>query len=72
MRAGAAMLDRVAAFVMAIVGSEDTPRRQANVAALEARGAEALVIEGAGHLCNYDAPDAVRAAVAEFVRRFGG
>lgn len=72
LRAGAAMLDQVASLVMAIVGSEDTPRRQANVAELEARGAEALVIEGVGHLCNYDAPDAVRAAVAGFVRRCGG
>jgi 3-oxoadipate enol-lactonase len=69
LRAGAAMLDRIAAPVLAIVGDADTPRRQANVAALEARGAEALVIEGAGHLCNYDAPEVFDAAARGFVQR---
>lgn len=67
LRAGAAMMDRISAPVLAIVGDADTPRRQANVAALEARGATARVMMGAGHLCNLDAPEAFDTAVRGWI-----
>ncbi|MEY2884016.1 MAG: hypothetical protein RL490_1740 [Pseudomonadota bacterium] len=50
-----------------ITGADDTPRRHAHAAALVAAGARGVVLAGAGHLANMDAPRefdaAVRAAV---------
>lgn len=64
----AGVMGRIAAPVLALVGDRDTARRQANVAALEARGAKAVVLAGAGHLANMDQPEAFNAVAADWWR----
>ncbi|WP_416906964.1 MAG: alpha/beta fold hydrolase [Polymorphobacter sp.] len=66
--AGAEMMARIEAPVLAAVGDRDTARRQANVAALAARGAQALVMTGAGHLANLDKPREFNGILAAFCR----
>lgn len=62
--ASAAAIAGAAFPVTAIVGARDTARRRANVAALAAVGARAVVLPGAGHLCNIDAAAGFNAALA--------
>lgn len=64
----AGVMGRIVAPVLALVGDRDTPRRQANVAALEARGAKAVVLADAGHLANIERAAAFNAAAAAWWR----
>lgn len=59
----------VKAPVMAIVGTADTGQRLANARALADVGAEAVMLQGAGHLCNLDQPAAFNAAVQASLAR---
>ncbi|WP_426170168.1 alpha/beta fold hydrolase [Sandarakinorhabdus sp. DWP1-3-1] len=61
--ASAAMIAGAGFPVTAIVGAQDTARRRANVAALAAAGARAVVLPGAGHLCNIDAAEGFNAVL---------
>ena len=63
MGVSAAVVLRIDAPVLALVGESDTPRRQANVAALAAWGAAPLTLDGAGHLANMDRAEAFNAVM---------
>src|SRR4051812_19599374 len=53
---------------LVVVGSEDAPfLRAADYMAAKIPGARKLVIEGAGHEANMDAPDVFNAAVVDFL-----
>jgi pimeloyl-ACP methyl ester carboxylesterase len=55
---------------LVVVGSEDAPfLRAADYMAAKIPGARKLVIEGAGHAANMDAPDVFNHAVLELLER---
>jgi pimeloyl-ACP methyl ester carboxylesterase len=64
-------LDAVAAPTLIVVGSEDTQfLAAAEVMERHIAGAKRIVLEGAGHAANMDAPDQFNAAVTEFLEEF--
>jgi pimeloyl-ACP methyl ester carboxylesterase len=67
----AALLARVGAPVLAVVGAEDTPQRRAIVAALGAQGAETRVMAAAGHLASLDQPASFNALLSDWWLRHG-
>ncbi|OYU14468.1 MAG: hypothetical protein CFE37_10770 [Alphaproteobacteria bacterium PA4] len=59
-----ALAGRIAGMPTTVItGAEDTPRRHVHAAALVAAGARGVVLAGAGHLANMDAPGEFNAAV---------
>jgi pimeloyl-ACP methyl ester carboxylesterase len=61
-------LPRIDVPTLVVVGSEDAPfLRAADYMAAKIPNARKLVIEGAGHNANMDAPDVFNAAVLEFL-----
>jgi pimeloyl-ACP methyl ester carboxylesterase len=65
-------LDQIAVPTLVVVGSEDT-QFLAAADVMEARipGARKVILSGAGHAANMDAPEEFNAAVAEFLTAVG-
>ena len=67
----AATLERVAVPMRMIVGAEDTvtPPADAEAMRLAVTGSDVVVIPGAGHMANLEAPGAFNDAVRTFLPR---
>jgi pimeloyl-ACP methyl ester carboxylesterase len=66
-------LPAIAVPTLVLVGSRDTPfLGAANYMAAKIPDAKLVVIDGAGHVSNADAPDAFNAAVLEFLAGLAG